>query len=109
LLESYPEMDALFVANDQMALGVLHGACRQGLRVPQDLALLGFDGMRESAYYCYPLTTEYQDLHQLGCTAVRTLVHAIEASRRGEALVVPVTISLRPELIIRASAAGSER
>lgn len=109
LLESYPEMDALFVANDQMALGVLHVACRQGFRVPQDLALVGFDGIRESAYYWPPLTTVYQDLHQLGCTAVRELVHAIEASHGGEAPVAPVTISLRPELIIRASSAGLER
>lgn len=109
LLESYREMDALFVANDQMALGVLHAACRQGIRVPQDLAVVGFDGIRESAYYWPPLTTVYQDLHQLGCTAVRELVHAIEASHGGEAPVAPVTISLRPELIIRASSAGSEK
>ncbi len=47
LLESYPEMDAVFVGNDQMALSVLQIAHRQGLRVPKDLAVAGFDNMAE--------------------------------------------------------------
>jgi LacI family transcriptional regulator len=109
LLNAYPEMDALFVANDQMSLGVLQVACRQGLRVPHDLAIVGFDGIPESAYFWPPLTTVYQDLRQLGRTAVRELVHAIEAVRRGEAAGGPVTTSLRPELIVRASSTLSER
>jgi LacI family transcriptional regulator len=107
LLEAYPEMDAIFVGNDQMALGVQHVACRQGLRLPQDLAVVGFDGIPESAYYWPSLTTVYQDLCELGRTAVRELVHAVEAGHRGEAASRPVTASLRPELIVRASSAAS--
>jgi LacI family transcriptional regulator len=106
LLDAYPEMDALFVANDQMALGVLQVACRRGLRVPQDLAVVGFDGIPETAYYWPPLTTVYQDLRELGCTAVRELSRAIEAGGRGEAPVGPVTLSLQPELIVRESSAA---
>ena len=105
LLDVYPEMDALFVANDQMALGVLQVACRRGLRIPQDLAVVGFDGIPEAGYYWPPLTTVYQDLRELGCTAVRELSRAIEAGHRHEAPVGPVTLSLQPELIVRDSSA----
>jgi len=51
LLESYPGMEAVFVGNDQMALTVLQVAHRRGLRIPRDLAVIGFDNMAESAYF----------------------------------------------------------
>lgn len=103
LLSSYPEMDAVFVANDQMALAVLKTACQRGLLVPQDLAVVGFDGIPESAFYWPPLTTVYQDLRTLGCTAVRELLQIIEADRQGTADAEPKTLSLSPELIVRES------
>jgi LacI family transcriptional regulator len=103
LLASYPEMDAVFVGNDQMALSVLQTACRQEIRVPQDLAVVGFDGLPEAAHYWPPLTTVYQDLQDLGCTAVQELVAAIEASRQEQTVSEPRSISLCPELIIRES------
>jgi LacI family transcriptional regulator len=109
LRDAYPEMDALFVANDQMALGVLQVACRQGLRVPQDLAVVGFDGVPETAYYWPPLTTVYQDLQELGCTAVRELSRAVEAGHQQEAPVRPVTLSLQPKLIVRESSAARDQ
>jgi LacI family transcriptional regulator len=107
LLDDYPEMDGVFVANDQMALAVLQIACRRGLRIPQDLAVVGFDGIRESAFYWPPLTTVYQDLRTLGRTAVRELLQIIEADRQGTAETVPKTISLSPELVVRASTTSS--
>ncbi len=103
LLDRYPEMDAVFVANDQMALGVLQVACEIGLQVPDDLALVGFDGIPEAAYYWPPLTTVYQDQQKAGGTAVRELVRAIEASRQEQTVDEPRLISLRPELIVRGS------
>jgi LacI family transcriptional regulator len=103
LLVSYPEMDAVFVGNDQMALGVLQAACRRGLQVPEDLAVVGFDGLSDTAHYWPPLTTVRQDLRSLGCTAVRELVRAIEVTSQEQAVVQPVSISLRPELIVRES------
>jgi LacI family transcriptional regulator len=106
LLDAYPEMDALFVANDQMALAVLQVACRRGLRIPQDLAVVGFDGIPEAGYYWPPLTTVYQDLRELGCTAVRQLSWAIEASHQQEAPVGSVALSIQPELIVRESSAA---
>jgi len=103
LLDGYPEMEAVFVANDQMALSVLQVACEKGLQVPQDLAVVGFDGIPEAAYYWPPLTTVYQDQQQLGGTAVRELVQIIEASQQDKAVIEPKTISLQPELIVRES------
>jgi LacI family transcriptional regulator len=103
LLASYPEMDAVFVGNDQMALSVLQTACRQGMQVPEDLAVVGFDGLADSAHYWPPLTTVRQDLRNLGCTAVRELVRVIEVTSREQAVLQPVSISLRPELIVRDS------
>lgn len=102
LMDAYPEMDALFVANDQMALGVMQVACRQSLAIPQDLAVVGFDGIPEAAYYWPPLTTVYQDLRELGRTAVRELSRAVEAGHQ-DTPVSPVTLSLQPELIVRES------
>jgi DNA-binding LacI/PurR family transcriptional regulator len=107
LLGGYPEMDALFAANDQMALGVLQAMRREGLNVPQDIALVGFDDIPESAHFSPPLTTVYQDLPELGNTAVLELVQTIEASQQGEAVVGPVTILLQPELIVRESSAAT--
>ncbi len=103
LLSAYPEMDAVFVANDQMALAVLKTACQRGLVVPQDLAVVGFDGIRESAFYWPPLTTVHQDLRALGRTAVRELIQIIEADRLGTAAAEPETLSLSPELVVRES------
>jgi LacI family transcriptional regulator len=103
LLDRYPEMEAVFVANDQMALSVLQIACRRGFQVPQDLAVVGFDGIPETAYYWPPLTTVYQDQQKLGCTAVRKLVQIIEASQQDKAVIEPETISLQAELIVRES------
>ena len=51
LFEKYPEMDAIFVANDQMALGALSVIHQRGLKVPEEFGLIGFDNIAESAYF----------------------------------------------------------
>ena len=102
LMSQYPEMNAIFVANDQMALSVLQFACQMGLQVPQDLAVVGFDGIPEAAYFWPPLTTIYQDQNTLGCTAVKELVRIVELTEE-ESATEPKTILFQPELIIRES------
>lgn len=105
LIESFPDMDAVFVGNDQMALGVMQNASQEGIQIPDDLAVVGFDGIPDSAYYWPPLTTVYQDQYQLGCTAVGELVRLVEQSREeeGEIEIRPEQIMIEPELIIRQS------
>jgi LacI family transcriptional regulator len=105
LLQSYPEMDAVFVANDQMALTVLQIANRRGIRVPQDLAIVGFDNMAESAYFWPALTTINHNQHELGCRAVQEVVGQIEAVHQNET-IKPQNILLTPELITRDSSVG---
>jgi len=102
LLQTYPEMDAVFVANDQMALSVLQIACRRGIRVPRDLAVVGFDNIAESAYFYPSLTTVNQNQHETGCRAVQELVNRIEAVHNNGS-VEPENIFLLPELVIRES------
>ncbi len=102
LLQSYPEMDAVFVANDQMALAVLQSIHRLGLRIPQDIAVVGFDNITESANFWPALTTVFQDHHELGCVAVRELVSQVESVHKNESFKQN-TILLSPELIVRES------
>jgi LacI family transcriptional regulator len=103
LLTTYPEMDAVFVANDQMALSVLQTACERGIKVPDDLAVAGFDDIPEAAYFCPPLTTVFQNQHELGSLAVQVLAKHVEEWKLERKKVDPIYHVLQPELIIRQS------
>jgi LacI family transcriptional regulator len=103
LLEQFPEIDAVFVSNDQMALGALQYASQVGKQVPRDLAVVGFDDTPESAYFCPSLTTIRQDLIELGSTAVSKLGHLIDAHHKDEQAGKPQTILIQPELVVRES------
>lgn len=103
LVETYPEMDAVFVGNDQMALGVLQLAARTGKKIPDDLGVVGFDGIPETRHYWPPLSTVFQDQNRLGFTAVEKIVEIIERIREEGEAIEPETIILMPELIIRES------
>ena len=102
LLLSYPQIEAVFVGNDQMALSVLQIANRRGLRIPQNLAVVGFDNFAESAYFWPALSTINHNHHELGCRAVQELVSQIEAVHRNEK-VEPQNILLSCELVVRES------
>jgi LacI family transcriptional regulator len=102
LLKSYPYMDGVFVANDQMALSVLREANRQCIKVPEQLAVVGFDNIPESAYFYPSLSTISQDLQLLGEQAVQTVVEMIQA-RQGNQSVTAQSRFIQPTLIIRES------
>ncbi|HEY0246847.1 MAG TPA: LacI family DNA-binding transcriptional regulator [Gryllotalpicola sp.] len=99
LIAAMPEVTAVFASSDQLALGLLHGLEDQGLRVPQDLSVVGFDGQPEAAHFHPPLTTIRQDFAELG----RRLMGAMAAKLEGEAL--PELPPLVPELVVRKSTA----
>jgi DNA-binding LacI/PurR family transcriptional regulator len=109
LLDKNPKMEALFVANDQMALGAMQYACKLGIKVPEELALVGFDNLAESAFFWPPLTTVDQNLRQLGNMAVIELVRIIEALRQGDESIKPKVVTLCPELIVRQSSLKRSR
>lgn len=102
LLEKFPEMDAVFASNDQMALGVLQVIYRQRKRIPRDLALVGFDDIPQAAYFLPPLTTIRQDLIQLGGVAVESLCRMLDAHNYRQQRE-PGTILVKPTLIVRES------
>jgi len=108
LLEQRPDVDAVFVSNDQMALGALQAARQMGLRVPEELAIVGFDDIPESVYFYPPLSTIRQDMVELGRCAVRELGRMIEATQQAKAVVEPKTILLQPELVVRESSVASK-
>jgi DNA-binding LacI/PurR family transcriptional regulator len=103
LFERYQNMDAIFVGNDQMALGVIRVACKSGLRIPEDLGIVGFDNIPESAFFCPPLTTVQQDQYGVGRAAVEETIKVIESRWRNVEPVEPKSIMLAPTLVVRQS------
>ncbi|WP_278102751.1 LacI family DNA-binding transcriptional regulator [Microbacterium proteolyticum] len=88
---------AVFVANDQMALGALRAFADAGRRVPEDVAVVGFDDIVDAAEYRPPLTTVRQDFDVLGARTVEALVAAIEGG-------VHVAETVPAPLVVRDSA-----
>jgi LacI family transcriptional regulator len=77
LWESY-HPTAIFAQNDRMAIGVIRAARDAGLRVPEDLSVIGFDDMPLASYFDPPLTTLRQDMMENGREAARLLLESIE-------------------------------
>ncbi len=92
-------LTAVFVANDQMALGVLRALREAGLRTPEDVAVAGFDDSPESEFFSPPLTTVRQDFSAVGKRSVALLLDRIEGR---ETAVTPRTV-IAPQLVVRAS------
>lgn len=81
----------------------MRAARRLGKRIPEDMAVVGFDDIPESAFFFPPLTTVRQDLYQLGHMAVQTFVRIREAEQKGEPAIPAQTTWLQPELVVRES------
>jgi DNA-binding LacI/PurR family transcriptional regulator len=90
---------AVFVANDQMALGVLRALQEAGLSVPRDLSVVGYDGRPETAYFSPPLSTVRHDFAGLGADAVTVALALLDGREP------PAAGAAAPELIVRASSA----
>ncbi len=103
LLAQQPDLDAVFVGSDQMALGALGATHSLGRRVPDDLAFVGFDDIPESAFFWPPLTTLHQPLIEAGRLAVKTLHQLIDDKWHHRESAAPPLILVKPELVIRAS------
>jgi LacI family transcriptional regulator len=103
LLEKSPDVQAVFACNDQMALGLMQAARNLGKRIPEDLAVVGFDDIPESAFYYPPLTTIRQGLYELGQAAVKTFMKLRQNEQRDEPLPIGQTVWLQPQLVVRAS------
>jgi DNA-binding LacI/PurR family transcriptional regulator len=97
------EVTAIFVGNDQMALGLIRALVEAGVSVPGDVSVVGFDDIPESAYYLPPLTTLRQDFAEVGRRCIHLLLDRI-AGNPG-----PAGPAIQPELLVRASTAAPRR
>lgn len=90
------DVDSLFVASDEQALGVLRAAAELGLSCPDDVAIASFDGVPAAAYATPALTTMTQPFARLGQAAVEALLARIGGDRSGgDSTVLPVTLTRR--------------
>ena len=93
-----PASPALVVANDQMSLGCIHALAEQGIRVPEDVSVVGFDDIPEAEHFAPPLTTMRQDFRRLG-TDILTTVLDVRRGPAGRAR----RCGSRPTLVVRRS------
>jgi LacI family transcriptional regulator len=100
LLDLEEPPTAVFAASDQMALGAIEALRRRGLRVPEDMSVVGFDDLPEVRWSAPPLTTVRQPLADMGKLATRTVLRLA----LGEDPVSP-RVELATELVVRASTA----
>jgi len=96
LVKSGFDFDGVFATNDNMALGVVHGLNIQGLRVPEDVKVVGFDNVSLSKFCNPPLTTITQNTEKLGIAASEILMELINNGKIVDKnIIIPVTIEKR--------------
>jgi LacI family transcriptional regulator len=90
--------DGIFAGNDELALGLMQGLMQLGLRVPDDISVVGYDDIDFAAAAIVPLTSIRQPSHQMGTVAAQTLLAQLDLPDR------PVSqVQFTPELIVRQS------
>lgn len=102
LLQQDPRPTALFVCNDLMAIGALHAAAQLGLRVPDDVAIVGFDDIELASYTIPPLSTVCQPKQEIGQMAIELML-----ARMASPSLPPQHKILPPQLVIRESSMRS--
>ncbi len=100
LLDLPDPPEAVFVANDQMAVDAMLAIRERGLRVPEDIAVGGFDDIPMASYVSPPLTTVHQPVYELGWHAAHK---ALEIINNNQALISPHKMILPTSLVIRRS------
>jgi LacI family repressor for deo operon, udp, cdd, tsx, nupC, and nupG len=104
ILEMNDRPTAVFCASDQVAFGLISTLTANGVRVPEDISVVGFDDIELSEFYVPALTTIRQDRRALGARAVSLLLDCIDvAHTKADVAMEPVMVDV--ELIVRASAA----
>ena len=100
LLERKAHFTALFAYNDLSAIGAIRAFQEEGVRVPQDVSVVGFDDIQGAAYNTPSLTTVRQPLTRMGNIAAQTLLQRIEGGEE-----YPSEIAIEQELVVRESTA----
>jgi DNA-binding LacI/PurR family transcriptional regulator len=99
-----PDVTAIFVANDQMALGVLRALHERGREIPREVSIVGFDDIPEAQYFTPPLTTVRQDFGEMGRSSLRLLLELMQNTGQP-----PQRVTIAPQLVVRRSTAPPPR
>ncbi|MBT0770641.1 LacI family DNA-binding transcriptional regulator [Kineosporia sp. J2-2] len=100
ILSRMPDVSAVFVANDSMAVGVLRALRENGRDLPGDISVVGFDDIPEAGYFSPPLTTVRQPFEEVGRRSLKALLAQIGSGDADHGRVV-----IAPELVVRESTA----
>ena len=95
LLDQRPGLDAVFVASDIMATGALHALRRAGRRVPDDVAVIGFDDLPLCQHTQPPLTTVRQPTEEMGMIAARRMLAVLNGAEDEQDPLLPTTLIAR--------------
>ncbi len=106
-LAMVPRPDAIFAANDMMAIGCLSALAEAKVRTPEDIAVVGFDDIPMARYVTPPLTTVRIRIAELGEAALERLVGMIEAPEDENPAPEPRVV-VGTELVVRASCGGND-
>lgn len=109
ILAARKTFTALFAFNDISAIGAIRALQEAGLRVPEDVSVLGFDDVYAAAFHNPALTTIRQPLFEMGILAAQTLLERLVKAPDNGAGEIPATLTVEPKLIIRQSTAKAGR
>lgn len=98
-----PKPDALFIHSDLMAVGFENAMLEEGFDIPDDIAIVGYDGIEAAALASVPLTTIVQPVEKIGTLAVDIILKRIEGSDIGNRTI------LKPALVIRESCGAKKK
>lgn len=104
MLRSEDPPTAIFASSDQMALGVYEAARRYGMRVPEEISVVGFDDLSVVRWSSPPLTTVRQPLYEMGMLAARTVLRILD-----DETVESPRVELATDLVVRDSTAPPRR
>ena len=95
ILDRGVKVSAVFAMADVLAIGAISAIQDYGLRVPEDISVIGFDGLQIGEYYCPKLTTIEQNVEQLAKRSYEMLVECIEEGTPARHETVPFRLNLR--------------
>lgn len=103
LLAGTERFSALFAYNDVSAIGAIRAIQEAGLKVPEDISVVGFDDIREATYHVPSLTTVRQPLLRMGQLAAETVTGRVDEDKEP-----PAVITVEPELVVRESSGAAK-
>ncbi len=93
-LAEIPDMTSIFCANDEMAIGAMKALHEAGLSIPNDVSIIGMDGIAIGEYLLTPLTTVKQDFQTIAMNGVNTLINQIQGVTAKPLLTTPPTVKI---------------